>query len=157
MLIEVGLKLMHPNAVPPVFMTEGAAGADATAVSVQYFDRFNQEIIPVTKSDWQQITKVKYNLGLAFEIPKGCAIFVFPRSSVFKQELVMTNCVGVVDCDYRGEVSATFYVNENSQLYSVGERCCQLVLLEVPKTKFVIKKELSQTTRGTGGYGHTGK
>ncbi|MGL4373517.1 MAG: dUTP diphosphatase [Turicibacter sp.] len=156
-MVNVGLKFMHQDAQLPFYATEGAAGADCTSVSIQYFNRFNQEVFPKSTEEWKEVTKVKYNLGLAFEIPKGYAILLFPRSSVMKQELIMSNSIGLIDCDYRGEVSAVFYLNENSQLYEVGERCCQIVLVEVPKCKFIVKKELSSTSRGEGGYGHTGK
>lgn len=154
---EVNIKKLRPNAVLPLYATEGAAGADLTAASIQYYNKFNEEVFPESFAEWKSITKVKYNLGLAFEIPKGYAMFLFPRSSVMKQELILSNCVGVIDSDYRGEVSAIFYVKEGSRLYEVGERCCQMVIMPVSQVKFNVVEELSETERGEGGYGHTGK
>ena len=154
--VIVEIKLLHPKAQLPLFATEGAAGADCTAVSIQYFDKDNNEITELSVGTWDKVVKVKYNLGLAFELPKGYALFLFPRSSVMKHDLTMANCVGIIDCDYRGEVSAVFYINKNSKLYNIGERCCQAVIMPVPKINFVVKEELSETIRGDRGYGHTG-
>ena len=140
------LKIMklHPDAKIPHFATEGAAGLDLTAVGYE----------------WHEVDggyQVKYYTGLAFEIPKGFVGLLFPRSSVCRFDLSMANSVGVIDSDYRGEVSAVFHSNRGENTYSVGERCCQLVIVKLPKIKIEEVIELSKTTRGTGGYGSTGR
>lgn len=82
----------------------------------------------------------------------------FPRSSVYKKNLDLTNCVGVIDSDYRGEISAKFrLLNPNvDNIYVVGERAAQIVFVQYENVDFKVSNELSETLRGVGGYGHTG-
>jgi len=82
---------------------------------------------------------------------------VFPRSSVYKTELLLTNCVGVIDSDYRGEITAVFAKGAKDKAYNTGDRIMQLVIMPVPAVEFVEAEELTQTERGTGGYGSTGR
>lgn len=133
-------KKMHPDAKEPLKATDGSAGFDLYAVS---------EII--------NKKTIKYDTGIAFEIPKGYVGLLFPRSSVIKKGLTMGNSVGVIDSDFRSSVSAVFYVNENDEIYKIGERVCQLVLVPIPYFELVEVDELTETERGTGGFGSTGK
>lgn len=141
MILKV--KKLHDNAQLPFYATDGSVGMDLTAASAQW-DRYHNLI--------------KYGTGLAFEIPKGYGGFLFPRSSVCKKTLDMANCVGVIDSDYRGEVSAVFRVTNPSDesVYAVGERCCQMVIMPIEKCE-IVEDELNETARGVGGYGSTGK
>lgn len=141
MILKV--KKLHENAQMPFYATKGSAGMDLVAVSAQW-DR-NENTI-------------KYGTGLAFEIPEGFVGLLFPRSSVCKKTLTLTNCVGVIDSDYRGEVSAVFRITnpQDEKVYAVGERCCQLVVVPAPQFE-LLESELSDTERGAGGYGSTGK
>jgi dUTP pyrophosphatase len=68
----------------------------------------------------------------------------------------MSNCVGVIDSGYRGEVCSIFYVPENATPYAVGDRCAQLIVMPYPQVQTVETDELSETARGTGGFGSTG-
>ena len=97
--------------------------------------------------------------GLAVEIPEGYVGLVFPRSSVVNTSLLLSNCVGVIDSDYRGEITAKFYLqgNDGSHAYMVGERCMQLMILPVPTIEWEVADELTETSRGKGGYGSTGR
>lgn len=97
--------------------------------------------------------------GLAFEIPEGYVGLVFPRSSVVKTNMRLSNAVGVIDSHYRGEVTARFDIAGNSDFpkYQVGERFAQIVFMRLPDVALVESDELSETDRGDGGYGSTGK
>jgi dUTP pyrophosphatase len=71
--------------------------------------------------------------------------------------MTLTNCVGVIDSDYRGEITAVFAGGDIRTEYKVGDRICQLIIMPYPVVEFIEAKELSDTARGTGGYGSTGK
>lgn len=136
--MEVKVKKLRENAVIPSYARLGDAGLDLTATS---------------KSEDGCI--VTYGTGLAFEIPEGYVGLVFPRSSVYKTSMMMTNCVGVVDSGYRGEVMVKFTAGVHE--YEVGDRVAQLIIMPYPKIELVEADELSETERGAGGYGHTGR
>jgi dUTP pyrophosphatase len=142
----VKFKKLLPNAVTPKYSKEGDAGMDLTITS----------IISETTTD------VTYGFGIALEIPKGFVGLVFPRSSVRKYDLSLTNCVGVIDSGYRGEIQATFkktnwLKGNDSEKYEVGDRGAQIMLLAYPQIDFVETDNLSETSRGDGGFGSTGK
>lgn len=149
MLVKV--KKLNENAVIPKYAKDGDAGLDLTATSVKIDDYGN----------------VVYGTGLAFEIPYGYVGLLFPRSSVSKQDIYLTNCVGVVDSGYRGEVMAKFKPvskprrdsdqqhKEVVNIYNVGDRICQLIIIPYPSIQLVESNELSDTERGAGGFGST--
>lgn len=141
--MEVKIKLLSDKAKLPVKGTPDSAGYDLTAASV-FWDRSNNI--------------VSYGFGIALEIPKGYVGLIFPRSSVYKKNLDMSNCVGVIDSDYRGEISAKFrLLNPNlNNVYISGERIAQIVFVKHDDVDFKVSEELSETIRGAGGYGHTG-
>lgn len=108
----------------------------------------------------------KYGIGLAFEIDRTefedlfvgqYAIDFRPRSSVWKTGLVLSNCTGTIDEDYRGEVSAIFYKVAPGEIYKVGDRIGQIKINSTLPMEFEEVEELSQTNRGSGSYGSTGK
>jgi len=140
--LDIKVKKLHPNAVIPSYSKVGDAGMDLTITS---------EIENTTFS-------VSYGFGIAIEIPKNYVGLVFPRSSVRNQELVLSNCVGVIDSGYRGELQATFKKTNglDSLKYKVGERGAQIIILPYPQVKMVESEELSNTERGEGGFGSTG-
>ena len=143
--MKVRIKKLNENAVIPSYAKSGDAGMDLVATS----------IISETQ------TQITYGIGLAMEIPKGFVGLIFPRSSVRKTRLMLSNCVGVVDSGYRGELQATFNkVNQNSQAendYKVGDRIAQIMIVPHPDIQFEEADELSDTERGEGGFGSTGK
>jgi dUTP pyrophosphatase len=117
-------------------------------------------------------TQITYGLGIALEIPKGFVGLVFPRSSIRKTGLQLSNSVGVIDSGYRGELQATFNkvfggeamydemkVNEiqPNDFYKVGDRIAQIIIIPYPPIEFDEVAELSDTERGEGGFGSTGK
>jgi len=146
--VIVNIKKTHKDAVIPKQMTDGAAGFDLTAVS-SYFDETNSVYV--------------YDTGLAFEIPKGYVGLVFPRSSISKTCMRLSNAVGVLDSDYRGSLYFKFdeALSEAPSLlnkaYLKGDRIGQLVIIPYPQIELVEVDELNDTVRGTGGYGHTGR
>lgn len=139
--LKIKFKKMNPNAVIPKRGTIGAAGFDLTAIGLE-----------VTE------TTLKYDTGIAVEIPPGYVGFAFPRSSVCKTGLQLANSVGVIDSDYRGSISFVFYKPKVCIMpYFPGDRIGQLVIMPIPEVEFVEAEELSETERGAGGYGSTGK
>ena len=95
--------------------------------------------------------------GIAVEIPEGHFGAVFPRSSVKSTPLTLSNSVGVIDAGYRGEIVFHFRRNFSDRAaYKAGDRIGQLVILPLPAVEFVEAQSLSDSPRGTGGFGSTG-
>ena len=139
----VKVKKLDSNAVIPSYSKVGDAGMDLT----------------ITREIENTSFSVSYGFGIAMEIPKGFVGLVFPRSSVRNQDLILSNCVGVIDSGYRGELQATFKKTNglDSIKYKVGERGAQIIILPYPTIYMTEVPELSDTDRGTGGFGSTGK
>ena len=140
--MQVKIKKLHNNAVIPKYAKSGDAGLDLVATEIINKDPF-------------QIT---YGTGLAMEIPAGYVGLVFPRSSIRKYDLSLTNCVGVIDSGYRGEIQATFRRHKGvaSTDYEVGDKIAQIIIVPYPSIEFIETDELSETERGTGGFGSSG-
>jgi dUTP pyrophosphatase len=140
--LTVKVKKLEPNAVIPSYSKIGDAGMDLTITSIKENTSFS----------------VSYGFGIAMEIPNGYVGLVFPRSSVRNQDLILSNCVGVIDSGYRGEIQATFKKTNglDSLKYNVGERGAQIIILPYPQVTMVESNELSDTERGAGGFGSTG-
>jgi dUTP pyrophosphatase len=141
--VMVKVKKLHPDAVIPRYSKVGDAGMDLT----------------ITKEIENTSFSVSYGFGIAMEIPKGYVGLVFPRSSVRNQDLILSNCVGVIDSGYRGEIQATFKKTNglDSLKYNVGERGAQIMILPYPQVFMTEVTELSESERGQGGFGSTGK
>jgi dUTP pyrophosphatase len=141
--MKVRIKKLSTDAVIPTYAKEGDAGMDLVAT----------RIISNTTFD------VSYGTDLAMEIPNGFVGLVFPRSSIRKYELVLSNSVGVIDSGYRGELQATFKKENglDSLAYKVGDRIAQIIIIPYPPIEFDEVAELSDTERGDGGFGSTGK
>ena len=140
--MKIKFRKIDPAASAPMQGTPGSAGFDLSAVSCKWDD--DLEI-------WE------YSTGVAVEIPDGFVGLVLPRSSVCRTGAILSNCCGVIDSDYRGEITAKFYYYPNTAPYKVGERICQLVIVPTPKIEYIRADELSETVRGAGSYGSTGK
>jgi dUTP pyrophosphatase len=141
--MQVKIKKLSPSAVIPTYAKDGDAGLDLVATSI-----VNEEVFQIT-----------YGLGVSMEIPYGFVGLVFPRSSIRKYDLSLTNCVGVIDSGYRGEVQATFRKERGvaSKKYEVGDKICQIMIIPYPPIEFKEVEELNNTERGEGGFGSTGK
>lgn len=130
---------------PPSYATSGAAGIDLPACIEQDITLAPMEraLIPT---------------GIAMEIPKGYAGMIYARSGLAtKHGITMINAVGVVDCDYRGEIKCSV-VNLGGEPYTIrcGERIAQMVIQSAPQFEIEICDEISETERGAGGFGSTG-
>ena len=110
-----------------------------------------------TSRTYDNDNNVVYGCGLAFEIPEGYMGLVFPRSSNAKKSLLLSNSVGVIDSGYRGEVTAKFKKIYLGKEYKIGERFAQLIVMPIPAVEFEEAEELSESERGVGGYGSSGK
>lgn len=142
----VKLKKLSPDAVIPTYAKDGDAGMDMTATKI-----INETLDSIT-----------YGTDIALEIPKGFVGLIFPRSSIRKTHLHLSNSVGVVDSGYRGEIQATFKkiqgVSNNAlDNYKVGDRIMQIMIIPHPSINFIEVDELNNTERGEGGFGSTGK
>lgn len=140
---------LHPRAAMPRRGTDGAAGYDLSAVSCGLND----------------CGQLVVHSGIAVELPPGYCGLLFPRSSVCRTPMRMANAVGVIDCDYRGEMTGVFDLLEEGSLppccagiYLPGERFAQLLVMPVlTGVRWVNARKLSATVRGNGGYGSTGR
>ena len=139
--MEVRIKKVMDGAVMPTKAHAQDAGFDLVACRVEC-NGFNEIVC---------------HTGLAFEIPDGHFGLLFPRSSIAKYPIMLKNSVGVLDSNYRGEVTFKFRQMENGDTYHVGDRIGQIIILPYPEIKFVESEELSDTERGSGGYGSTGR
>jgi len=134
-------KKLSLRATAPLRSKEGDAGFDITAISQQV----------------DQLGRIVYSTGLAFEIPMGYVGLLFPRSSISNTGLSLTNCVGVIDSGYRGEVMAKFRKVDDSGIYAVGDRIIQMLIIKLPDVEMEEVSELSDSDRGIGGFGSTGR
>lgn len=145
-MVKVNFKKLDERAVKPTYGSEFAAGADLYACTGE----------PVSFAPGE--TKMVHT-GLAVEIPEGYAGLVYARSGIAtKRGLAPANKVGVIDSDYRGEVMVSLHNHSSeTQEISAGERIAQLVITPFLKAEYTEVAELSETVRGGGGFGSTGK
>ena len=136
--MKVKIKRLHQDAVIPSYAKPGDAGLDLTAIGVS--------------SDHACIT---YHTGIAVEIPRWHVGLLFPRSSVYKTGQMLTNCVGVIDSGYRGEIMMKYTLSPYQREYEVGDRIGQLIIVPYPKIEFEEVDELTDSVRGDTGYGST--
>lgn len=143
--MKINVKKLNDNAKLPTYGSKDAAGADLYACTTEEI-----EIAPHTT--------VMIPTGIALELPVGYAGFIYARSGLAsKKGLAPANKVGVVDCDYRGEVKVALHNHtDNAQTIAAGERVAQLVVAPYITAAFEEVDELSSTERGAGGFGSTG-
>lgn len=148
--MKIKMKKLHPEAVLPKHQREGDAGADLVAISHEYEMNDSGRELQV------------YGTGLAVEIPKGHVGLIFPRSSISKTALSLTNSVGVIDSNYRGEIKFKFALEDNARpagtsVYKAGDRIGQLVIVPYVTIEAEEVQELDETIRGTSGFGSSGR
>ena len=141
---KVRIKKMFPEAIEPKRGTYGSAG----------YDLFACDAAVVLPKKSCMITT-----GIAIEIPNAYVGLVFARSGLAtKQGLRPANCVGVIDSDYRGEIKVCLYNDSNSvREVNFGDRIAQLVIVPYSYPELELSETLSDTERGEGGFGSTGK
>lgn len=141
--MKLKVKRLSLDAKLPSKANPGDAGWDLTAVSERYDIEGKY---------------FEYDLGLSFEIEPGYVGLIFPRSSVTNKDLTLGNAVGVLDSSYRGKVTARFKPLEKIGLrkYKAGDKVAQLVIIPLPEVELEEVSELSNTERGSGGYGSSG-
>ena len=146
MIESINVKKLNDLAKLPTRGSEYAAGYDLYAAT-----SYNIEIQPHTT--------VKIGTGLSFELPQGTFAAIFPRSGIAtKRGLRPANCVGVCDSDYRGEYIVALHNDTNEvQIIEPQERIAQMILLPFVEMSFNEVNELSDTVRGAGGFGDSGK
>ena len=135
--MRVKIKKLHENAVIPSYAKPGDAGMDLTATEA-----------------FETSDHVTYRTGLSIEIPDGYVGLLFPRSSIYKKGQSLTNCVGVIDSGYRGEIMLKFTRSNNQ--YAVGDRIGQMIIMPYPRIQFEVVNKLSTTDRSSNGFGSTG-
>ena len=151
--MKVKIEKLYKDSVLPTKAHATDAGYDLYAHSKSYDDDGN----------------VVYGSGVAMEIPQGYVGLVFPRSSNAKKDLILSNSVGVIDSGFRGEILFKFkpsnviekpdlaYIPESISKYEIGERIGQIIIMPYHDVEFVEVEELSDSERGDGGYGSSGK
>lgn len=141
--MKVKIKRIHQDAVVPSYAKPGDAGMDLTAVEC----KMTRDVLTC-------------HTGLSIEIPDGYVGLLYPRSSIHKKPLSMANSVGVIDSGYRGELILKFKIARQDdtvyQMYKVGDRIGQLIIMPYPKIEFEEVDHLDVSERGTGGFGSTG-
>lgn len=146
-MVNVNFKKLDKNAHAPTYGSEFAAGADLYALT-------GGETVRFKPGETKMI-----HTGIAVEIPEGYAGLVYARSGIAtKRGLAPANKVGVIDSDYRGEVMVSLHNHSNvEQEIADGERIAQLVIAPFLAAEFTECDELTDTQRGEGGFGSTGK
>lgn len=144
--MKIPMKKLDPKAAVPLYGSEYSAGADLCALC--------EERVEFAPGETKLI-----HTGIAMEIPEGYGGFIYARSGLAsKRGLAPANKVGVVDADYRGEIMVALHNHSDvPQSIESGERIAQLVIAPFLKAEFIPVETLSETVRGEGGFGSTGK
>jgi len=142
--MKLKIKKLTPDAIIPAYQTELAAGFDLHSVEDYVLKKGERKLIKT---------------GLAFEIEEGYEVQIRPRSGLaFKHGITVLNTPGTIDADYRGEIMVLLInLGEDDFEIKKGERIAQAVIAPVIQAEFVEVDELSETKRGKGGFGSTGK
>jgi dUTP pyrophosphatase len=144
--MKIKIKKLRPDAAIPKYAKNGDAGLDLVAITTKWND---------------DERSYEYGTGLAIEIPQGFVGFIFPRSSICKKSLMLSNSVGVIDSGYRGEIKFKFKETpipsgRYFSLYKVGEKIGQLIIVPYPQIELEEVDSLSESERGTDGFGSSG-
>ncbi len=146
MNFKMKIKKLNERATVPTYGTDFAAGADLYSCE--------EGEITVAPGETRFV-----HTGIALEIPQGYVGLVYARSGLStKRGLAPANKVGVIDCDYRGEIMVALYNHSSvAQTLAVGERVAQIVFTKYDTAEFEVVDELDSTERGAGGFGSTGR
>lgn len=156
--MEVKVKKLYDDAVLPTRASEGSAGLDLRAHNADksnvIVDEKGNEFIAINAHQ-----TVKIGTGLSFELPSGTFGAIFARSGLStKQGLRPANATGICDSDFTGEyIVALHNDTDHLQLIKFGDRIAQLIIMEYPMVELIEVDELTETERGDGAFGHSGK
>ena len=151
--MDLKIKKLSPDAVIPAAATDGAAGLDLCACLGSPVRLYS-----ILGNNGHADMRETIPTGIAVEIPDGYVGFVFARSGLaIRDGVALSNGVGVIDSDYRGEIKVGL-LNQSNKIREIapGDRIAQLVVVPVCRVTPVIVDELSDTARGAGGFGSTG-
>lgn len=137
--MKVKINRIVDEAVLPEYAHYTDAGMDLVATRVRETNEY-----------------IEYSTGISIELPEGYAGFVFPRSSVSNYGLMLSNAVGIVDHGYSGEIMCRFRVTDWENVYNVGDRIAQLIIMPFPHIEWEEVEELNKSDRGNKGHGSTG-
>lgn len=141
--MQIKFKALHKEAFLPHYANPGDNGLDIYCIDNGTINREGGYL--------------EYRTGLSCEIPEGYVGLLFPRSSISKYSLFLTNSVGVLDSSYRGEITFRFkYTGEGTKRYQFHDRIGQLVIIPAPCVTPEWAESLGISDRGTGGFGSTG-
>lgn len=143
--MNIKIKLIHPLAKAPTYATDGSGCFDLYAID----DGSPALIYPVV-----------IDTGLQVEVPEDHVMLIFSRSGHgFHHDVRLSNCVGVIDADYRGSIKVKLAADQSRNLLYIkpGDRVAQALVVHAPRCSFSLVHELSETARGDGGFGSTGQ
>ena len=144
-MFEMKIEKLPNCSALPEYKTSGASGMDLSA-------GIDEDII------LKPMERKLIPTGIKIEIPQGFEAQVRPRSGLsIKQGLTLINCIGTVDSDYRGEIKVPM-INLSTEVQTIknGDRIAQMVIMPIAVANIEIVQELTETTRGAGGFGSTG-
>jgi dUTP pyrophosphatase len=143
--IEINIINQSSNELP-AYATEGSAGMDLRA-------NLHEPVV------MQSLERTLLPTGLFIELPDGYEAQIRPRSGMaVKQGITCLNTPGTIDSDYRGEIKVILInLSKEPQTINHGDRIAQMVIASVTKADLILVQQLNSTTRGDGGFGHTGK
>jgi dUTP pyrophosphatase len=141
--MQVKIKKTHPLAKTPTYGTTGAACFDLYACE--------DALCPAGGS-------VVVEIGVAFEVPAGHVLLIHSRSGHgFKSGVRLVNACGVIDSDYRDAVKVGLHSDRAAFEVKAGDRVAQAMVIPYPRVEFIDAEDLSETARGLGGFGSTGR
>lgn len=153
MSVNVKVVKMFPDVKLPEYATDGSGCFDIYAYEPDFEDMFVLLTSDCNKSD-------VFHTGLKVEVPEGYVLMIYSRSGQgFNNSVRLANCVGVIDSDYRGEIKVKLTADRIDSDYMVfhGQAIAQGMIIPIPKVGFEVVESLSDTGRGSGGFGSTDK
>ena len=144
-MLELPVRLLHPEARRPVQAYEGDAGFDLVSVE-------HAELPPGERAS--------LGCGIAIELPEGTCGLVLPRSGLARDHgVTVVNSPGLVDSGYRGELRVTLLNTDRREAFTVvpGMRIAQLVVVALPQIAVLVRDELAASARGEQGFGSSGR
>jgi dUTP pyrophosphatase len=144
--MNIKIKRLTTEAVLPTKAHNRDAGADMYCTEVEHLDKY-----------------INYRTGIAIAIPEGHVGLLFPRSSVRDKDLILSNCVGVIDSGYTGEISFSYKKFKHKKfnyiynsIYRKGDKIGQLLIVPITEYSWEEVDSLDETDRGNKGFGSTG-